>query len=292
MKFGVMFANSGPFATSEGAEAMARAAEDAGFESLWTVEHVVVPAGYESEYPYDKSGKMPGGDEIDIPDPFVWLAYVAGLTSEIELATGIVIANQRNPLITAKEVATLDRLSGGRMLYGVGVGWLEEEFRALGVPFERRGARLDEYLEATRALWAEPRASYHGEFVDFTDAISRPQPAGGSVPIHIGGHTEPAARRAGRLGDGFFPARGNDERLRELIAIAHATALEHGRDPEAIEITTGGAAAFAPDPVAALRELEAGVGVHRVVIPPLSFDPREIGAALGRFGDDVIAKVG
>jgi probable F420-dependent oxidoreductase len=291
MKFGIVFANSGPFATPEGAVAIATAAENAGFESLWTVEHVVVPHDYESAYPYDKSGKMPGGETTDIPDPLIWLAYVAAATSSIRLGTGILIATQRNPLITAKEVATLDRLSGGRVEFGVGVGWLEEEFAALGVPFEKRGKRLDDYIAAMRAVWSGEMASHHGEFADFDDVIMRPKPVQANVPIVIGGHSEPAARRAGRLGDGFFPARGSNQRLRELFDVMRKAAVDSDRDPDAIELTTGGTAAFAPDPVAALGELEE-MGVSRVVIPPLARDADSIREALAKFGEDVIAKVG
>lgn len=290
MKFGLMFANTGPFATAKGAKAVAVAAENAGFDSIWTVEHVVVPVGYESEYPYDKSGKMPGGETIDFPDPLVWLSYVAAATSTIKLATGILIVPQRNPVVLAKEVATLDKLSDGRLILGVGVGWLEEEFDALGVPFARRGHRLDEHVRTMRALWTEDEASYSGEFSSFDKVVSRPKPEQGSVPIVVGGHSEAAARRAGRLGDGFFPGKGSNEELRSLFDLMRKTALEHDRDPDAIEITTGGAAAFAPDPTEALGEL-ADMGVSRVVIPPLSFDPDGIGAALEQFGQNVIAKV-
>jgi probable F420-dependent oxidoreductase len=291
MKFGLMFANTGPYATAKGARAIATAAENAGFESVWTVEHVLVPIGYESEYPYDKSGKMPGGERTDIPDPLVWLSYVAACTTRIKLATGILIVPQRNPGVLAKEVATLDKLSDGRVVLGVGVGWLEEEFDALGVPFRQRGKRLDEYVRAMRELWASDDASYTGEFTSFQSVVSRPRPVNGAVPVVVGGHSEAAARRAGRLGDGFFPAKGSNEHLTALFEIMRATARENDRDPDAIEITTGGAAAFAPDPVAALNELEA-IGVSRVVIPPLAFDADAIGPALEQFGENVIAKVG
>ena len=126
MKFGISFANTGPFARPEGALALARAAEDAGFESLWTVEHVVVPAGYESPYPYSRSGKMAGGmEDFEIPDPLVWLSYLASATERIRLATGVVVLPMRNPLILAKQAASLDVLSNGRFLLGVGSGWLD-----------------------------------------------------------------------------------------------------------------------------------------------------------------------
>lgn len=286
MRFGVAFANVATFAEAEGARALAAAAEEAGFESLWTVEHVVVPSGYESTYPYSSSGRMPGPETSPIPDPLIWLAYVAAATTTVRLATGITLLPQRNPVITAKEVATLDRLSGGRVMLGVGAGWLQEEFDALGVPFERRGDRLDDYIGALRALWGQEKASYSGEFVDFTDCICMPQPAAGAVPIHIGGHTERAARRAGRLGDGFFPAGGKADLLARLLASMRTAAEEAGRDADAIEVTAGGA--LDVDGVKRLEDL----GVHRVVIPPMAYDVEGIRRQLGTFAEDVMAKVG
>jgi probable F420-dependent oxidoreductase len=285
VRFGIAFANTMGFATPEGARALASAAEDTGFESLWTVEHVVVPSGYESTYPYSKDGRMPGGEDSPIPDPLIWLAYVAGASSTITLATGIAILPQRNVVYTAKEIATLDQMSGGRVILGVGAGWLREEFDALGVPFENRGARLDEYIKALRVLWGDDKPTYHGEFVDFTEAICRPRPVAGQVPIVIGGHTERAARRAGELGDGFFPGRGRPERLRELIGVMRRAAEEAGRDPDEIEVSAAGA--YDPAGVEALREM----GVSRVMLPPLAVDAEGIRGALETFANDVIAKV-
>src|SRR5689334_20693406 len=212
MKFGLMFANAGPLGGPDMTVAVAQLCEELGFESLWTVEHVVVPSGYESEYPYSPDGRMPGGESVPIPDPLVWLAFVAGVTTRIRLATGILILPQRNPLVLAKELATLDLLSRGRMELGVGVGWLREEFDALGVPFERRGARTDEYVDVLRRVWREPETSYDGEFTRFAPVKSFPKPARpNGVPVHIGGHTDASARRAGRLGDGYFPGRTGDD---------------------------------------------------------------------------------
>jgi probable F420-dependent oxidoreductase len=287
MKFGVMFANVGPMAHAEGAVALAQSAEEAGFESLWTVEHTVVPAGYESAYPYSKDGRMPGPEDSEIPDPLVWLTYVGAHTSRIRLGTGILILPQRNPVILAKEVATLDRLTGGRVELGIGVGWLAEEFEAIGVPFEGRGKRADDHIEALRALWTQDRPTHDGPYVSFRDAISRPQPTQGSVPITVGGHSKAAARRAGRLGDGFFPGRGTHEELAELIDIVRATATEHGRDPDAIEITCGSPKVLGPDALDEVKALTA-LGVSRVVIPPLAFDPEGQRTAFARFADDVI----
>lgn len=292
MKFGVAFANTGRFATGEGAVAMATAAENAGIESVWTVEHVIIPEGYESEYPYDKSGKIQGPDTSAIPDPLIWLTYCAAVTTKLNLGTGILIVPQRNPLVLGKECATLDAMSGGRLLLGVGAGWLEEEFDAIGVPFADRGKRLDDHIHAMRALWSkdDDASTYHGEFTTFDRAYSFPKPAQASIPIVVGGHSKAAARRAGRLGDGFFPGKGSNEALKELFAVMRAAALEADRDPDAIEITAGSASVFGSDPVGAIRELE-DMGVSRVIIPPLSFRTAEIAGAFEQFAENVIAKV-
>lgn len=286
MHFGIAFANTGPFAQPTAAAEFARAAESAGFESVWTVEHVVVPVGYGSTYPYDPSGRMPGGESSPIPDPLVWLAFVAGATTSLRLATGILIVPQRNPLVLAKELATLDHLSGGRLELGIGVGWLAEEFDALGVPFERRGARTDEYVAAMRALWSGEPTTFRGDVVDFTDCVSLPRPAQPTVPVHVGGHTDVAARRAGRLGDGFFPGRGDHGELARLFDVVRASAEQHDRDPASVQLTTGGNGAVgsrALDEVAALADL----GVERVMVPSFLFwdDPE---AALHRYGESVI----
>ena len=148
MKFGMAFANVGPFVQPDEAVFLAQAAEEAGVESIWTVEHVAVPAGYQSQYPYSDSGKMPGPENSPIPDPLIWLSYVAAATKTIKLGTGILILPQRHPIYTAKEVATLDVLSKGRLILGIGIGWLEEEFKSLDIPFEERATRTDEACQA------------------------------------------------------------------------------------------------------------------------------------------------
>lgn len=287
MKFGISFVNAGPAARPDHARELARLAEANGFESLWTVEHVVVPRDYASSYPYAKDGRMPGGEETDIPDPLIWLTYVAAVTETIKLGTGILILPQRNPVILAKEVATLDVLSGGRTLLGVGVGWLAEEFAAIGVPFDERGARTDEYIEALRALWSGKDATYNGRFASFERAVSRPLPEQpGGPPIIVGGHSDAAARRAGRLADGFFPnGRGRDE-LARLISVMRAAADKAGRDPDSIEITAGGRPDL--DTVKAW----ADAGVSRFIIPPLGFDVDTLATQLPRFAEDVISKAG
>lgn len=282
MKIGIAYANAGPLSHPEAGATLARVAEASGFESLWTVEHVVVPEGYETPYPYSADGRMPGGEDVDIGDPLVWLAWVGAQTSRIKLATGILILPQRNPLILAKQVATLDRLTGGRVVLGVGIGWLREEFDALGVPFEQRAARTEEYIQALRAAWTQDSPTFDGRFTSFKGAKSNPKPAqAGGVPIVVGGHSEGAARRAGRFGDGFFPGSGSVEQISHLIGVMRKAAEEAGRDPDAIEVTCS--ARFDPEGIKRYEEL----GVSRVMVPPPGFDAATLEEQLPRLAESL-----
>jgi len=188
----------------------------------------------------------------------MWMSFVASATSRIKLGTGILILPQHNPVHAAKQIATLDHLARGRVLLGVGIGWLREEFVALGVPFEERGARIDEYIGAMRELWAAEKATFNGRFVSFKEIYCRPQPFNKSVPIIVGGHSEAAARRAGRLGDGFFPYAREQVKL---ITIAREEAGKAGRDSDKLEITTS-----LPSETAELETLQS-LGVRRVLVP-------------------------
>ena len=279
MRIGLSFANLGPLASAEGAAALGEACDAHGIESLWTVEHPVVPAIYDSEYPYDSSGKMPIPTEWPFPDPLVWLTWVAAHTKKVRLGTGVLILPLRNPVVLAKEIATLDAMSGGRVELGIGVGWLEEEFAALGVPFERRGERTDEYIEVLRALWSPGPTSAAGPIVRFDDMVSSPDPVQSSVPIVVGGHSHAAARRAGRLGDGFFPGRQDD--LAELVSTMRKTAREAGRDPDDIELT------FAGSKSAEKRRQLEDLGASRLVYGTPMVAPDEMNAALERLLDAV-----
>lgn len=284
MKFGLMFANI--FGQPDALTHLAQSAEAAGFESLWTVEHVVVPKGYESRYPYSPSGKMPGPESAPIPDPLLWLAFAAAVTERIKLGTGILILPQRHPAYVAKELATLDQLSRGRALFGIGIGWLREEFEALGVPFEERAPRTEESVRAIRSLWrgAEP---FEGRFYRWGPLESNPKPVQkGGVPVLVGGHVEGAARRAARIGDGFFPGTSDRELLAKLLAAMRDECAKHGRDPAEIELTVGARGELEAGEIEALEEL----GVSRIVIGPPGFDPEALRRGLSEFGERVIAK--
>ena len=239
MKFGLMSANLMGNVEGNAAGELARAAEEVGFHSIWAVEHAVVPVEYASTYPYDEGGRLfKGTSQLDHSDPLIWLAFAAATTTKIRLATGILILPQRTPLIAAKEIASLDRLSNGRLDLGIGVGWLREEFEALGVPFEARGARTDEYLAALRVLWSETEPEFHGEFVDFAPVYCQPKPTQSPIPILVGGHSDRAAKRAGELGDVFFPAERPVETLASLHSAAQHYAEQAGRDPSSVELWT------------------------------------------------------
>jgi probable F420-dependent oxidoreductase len=244
-----------------------RHAEDCGYESVGAVEHAVVASGYSSVYPYDSSGRMELADDLDIPDPLDLLAFLAGRTSRIGLATGVLVLPNHHPVVLAKRLATVDALSGGRLRLVVGMGWMREEIEACGADFDSRGRRGDEQLQVLRKLWAETGpegASHDGEFFRFERAMSYPKPVQkGGVPIHVGGHTKAAARRAGRYGDGLQPLGVAGDELRGLVALMREEAERNGRDPDALELTLGHAlSAVTPEKAERLADL----GADRLVL--------------------------
>jgi probable F420-dependent oxidoreductase len=204
MKIGYFSVGVGPTTNPQWLRTAATTAEKLGFATIWAPEHVVLVEEYKSRYPYT-TGDFPGPANAAIADPFPTLAYVAACTSKIRLATGICIVPEHNPMVLAKTIATVDRLSAGRFILGVGIGWLAEEFQALGIPFERRAQRTREYIEVMRKLWTEKHSSYRGEFVNFTNAFSNPKPANAKgVPVWFGGESGPALRRVAEYGDGWL----------------------------------------------------------------------------------------
>lgn len=242
---------------------LARHAEAAGVESLVVVEHVAVPVGYESRYPYSDTGRMPLPDDCELPDPLDLLAWLAARTERLRLGTGILVLPEHHPLQLAKRVATIDRLSGGRVFLGVGVGWMREELEAMGVDPSTRGARTDEGIEALRAVWGGDEVTFHGRWSRFDGVRSHPKPVQRPVPILVGGHSAGAARRAGRLGDGFFPlgldGAALDRRLEQVAAAARAA----GRDPASVPLTVGGPLG---DGAEAALEAARRRGAERVVL--------------------------
>ncbi len=285
MKVGLAFGSSIAIEGDESIE-LCRVAEDCGFESVWGGEHVILPDTITSKYPYTEDGKIPAEPDTPIPDPLIWLAYIAAAAPTLRLGTCILIVPQRNPLVLAKELATLDRLSAGRVELGLGVGWLKEDFEALGVPWERRGARNDEYIDAMRALWAGPHAEYHGEFVDFGPANCSPRPVNGTIPIIVGGDSEAALKRAIRIADGYFPGEGDADELGKLLDRLRQKAEANERDPASIEISAIFGAQMM-DPANGVEQM-AKVGVDRIMVPAFFFAGPEGIDNLRKFAEQVI----
>ena len=288
MKIGIVPINIGATAAPDKLAALARHAESAGVESLWTFEHVIVPVEYESKYPYHPSGKMAASPETPFVDPLIALTFVASQTSTIRLGTGVNILPQANPLLLAKQAASLDYLSGGRLLLGLGVGWLAEEFRAMSVPFERRGVRGNDYLAAMKKVWSGEVVDHESEFLSWHGFKSYPLPVQRPhPPLIIGGNSPAALRRVARFGDGWFAASSKPEDLTRGIAALREETEKAGRDPSRIEITTFWTqAAQGMESVQAYAE----AGAARLVAPlaTLGDDPSE---GIDRLAETVIGKV-
>jgi probable F420-dependent oxidoreductase len=205
MRIGLFAPLAAPFATADYLTALGSGAEERGFHSIWLAEHVVLFHEYRSQYPYSENGRIPARPENGILDLFTSLSFLAAVTSNIRLGTGICLVPQRNPVYTAKEAANVDFLSGGRLDLGVGVGWLAEEFRAVDTPFERRGARCRSYLEVIRRLWRDDPAEYKDEFYELPPCSMNPKPIQQPhPPIHFGGESDAALARVADLGQGWY----------------------------------------------------------------------------------------
>ena len=237
MKTGLFALGIGTGARPDTVLKTAETAERVGFSTLWVGEHAVLFDRQDSKYPYTPAGEFPLPGGADWLDPFITLTFASAVTKSIRLATGICLVPEHNPLILAKEVASLDRLARGRFALGVGIGWSAEEFAALGIPFERRAQRTREYIDVMRRLWSEDATTFHGEFVNFDSAKSFPKPSrGAELPIIFGGESVPALRRTAEYGNGWFgfnldpnEAIAKIKRLRELLG-------QNKRDPREIEI--------------------------------------------------------
>jgi probable F420-dependent oxidoreductase len=266
MRFGLAGLQAGRGCEPEGLAEIARLADSLGFESLWSPEHVVIPERVKSRYPFNAEGKLHNDPTVSRPNPLIWLAFAAAATSRIRLGTCILLLPLRNPVLLAKETATLDRLSGGRLILGVGIGWMREEFDILGSDWSDRGRRTEEYIGVLRALWQPGPRSFSGATISFEDVHCSPTPVGEGIPIVVSGTSDAAARRAGRLGDGYFPMAVTPERLRELIGIAKTEAERGGRSPDQLEVTYLGA------PNSAEIDAAGRAGVDRYIVMDRTVD--------------------
>lgn len=282
MKFGLIPVNIG-MDSAEQIIGLAQVAEGAGYESVWTFEHVIVPIDYQSKYPYDKSGKMGAEPETNFFDPLIVLTAIATHTKTLRLGTGVNILSQANPLYLAKQVASLDALSDGRFMLGVGIGWLQEEFSAMNVTFEKRGARFDDYVAAMRKVWSGEVVEHQSEFLNWTGFKSYPLPKQNPMPVVIGGIKGKIHDRIARHGNGWYAPITDVDELTGHLGKIKAKCEEMDRDFSEIEITCMWPGIGGKDAVKALED----VGVHRLVVPVMALGKDPI-AGIKRLAEEVI----
>ncbi len=238
MRIGLFVPFISPVAPPDYSQAVGRAAEERGFESLWVAEHVVLFDDYSSSYPYSEDGRIPAGGESGILEPFTSLAFLAAVTERIRLGTGVCLVPQRNPVYTAKEATVVDWLSGGRLDLGIGVGWLAEEFRALEVPFEHRGSRCRSYIEVMRTLWCDPVSEYKDEFYELPACRQYPKPVQSPhPPLHFGGESDAALRRVADLGQGWYGFNLELDEFASRLARLDELLAERGRSRSDVQIS-------------------------------------------------------
>ena len=288
MKFGIVPINVDVFAEPDMLVPFVQRAEALGYESVWTAEHVIIPKQYSSVYPYNPSGKVPFRSDAAIIDPLIALTYVAASTKRLRLGTGVNILPQMSPLYLAKWASSIDYLSQGRLMLGVGVGWLKEEFEAIGVPFAHRGKRADEYLQALKQVWTGEEVNYHGEFLNWKGFMMRPRPAQpGGIPLVIGGVTPAAIRRLVRYGDGWYVIGKDLDDYRAHMRAFHDECQRQGRNPSEIEITAyWNYYGEGRESLAVYKEL----GVHRLLVNMRALRDRDVTTAMERFGEEVVTK--
>jgi len=272
MKVGVLAPIGSPIATPEYIAILGTATEERGFASLWAPEHVVLFDEYASKYPYSDDGRLPVAPSDAGPlEPFTTLSFLAAHTKRLRLGTGVCLVPQRNPVYTAKEVAAVDWLSQGRIDFGVGVGWLAEEFAAVGIAFERRGARARAYIEVMKRLWCDDVSEYHGEFYDlppcrqYPKPIQRPHP-----PIHFGGESDAALRRAADIGQGWYGFNLEPDAAAERLRRLDALLTERGRSRSSLSISIS-----PPWRIPATMDLVhrfRDLGIDQLIVVVLGFD--------------------
>lgn len=287
MKIGLIPVNVG-VPNVEAMIGMAQLAEGLGFESVWTFEHAIVPNDYQSKYPYSPDGKMGTSPETNFVDPLIALTAVAVATKTLRLGTGVNILSQANPLYVAKQAASLDFVSNGRFELGVGIGWLKEEFVAAGTPFEKRGARFDDYVQAMRKVWTGDTVEHQSEFIDWSGFKSNPTPVQNPLPVVIGGTKGKAFERTARHGNGWFAPTASPEQLAPMLDQLDQACKDEGRDRSEIEVT----AMWFPNPsdLDVVKRYE-DMGVGRLVVPLPALGKGNPADNLKTFGENILSKL-
>ena len=286
MRLGVFLPFATPIADGPYLRAVGEAAENAGFDSLWVAEHVVLFDEYASKYPYSADGKIPAGGTSGILEPLGALTYLAACTSTIRLGTGICLVPQRNPVYTAKEVASLDWLSNGRVDFGVGVGWLAEEFQAVDVPFERRGERCVSYLEVMKRLWCDEVSAYKDEFYELPACRQYPKPVQKPhPPIHFGGESDAALKRVARIGQGWYGFNVDPDQLRERVKALEGFLAKQGRKRADVQVTIS---PYLKEMSPAKLEAYKRAGADQVILFAMARDAAGARARLAQIADEYL----
>jgi probable F420-dependent oxidoreductase len=283
VRVGLFLPSVSPIATPEFLTAYGEAAEEAGFDSIWMGEHVVFFDDYASSYPYSADGRItlpPGNGMLEM---FTTLSFLASATSKVRLGTGVCLVPQRNPVYTAKSVATLDWLSGGRLDFGVGIGWLREEFEVLNEPFEERAPRTREYMDVMRTLWRDDVSSYKGKYYDLPSCRMDPKPVqAGGPPVYFGGETDPALRRVAEIGDGWHGFNHTPDSAAASVECLEGFLKDAGRKLSEIDITVATYLQPAdPADLPAFRD----AGVDQIVLTGFAADPAGARDTIGALGD-------
>ncbi|HEY6418937.1 MAG TPA: LLM class F420-dependent oxidoreductase [Candidatus Binataceae bacterium] len=280
MKFALFGINNGLCAFPKTAATVARAAEQAGFESLWTGEHVILPD--------PQAPPSPVAPDFPMLDPTVALAFIAAHTTRIRLGTGIIILPQRNPVVLAKELASADVLSNGRLIFGIGIGYLKPEFEAIGAPFDHKGERSEEFLRAMIALWSMEKPEFSGRWVNFKGVNAMPRPVQKPHPeIVFGGHSPEAFSRAARLAKGWYGFALDLDGTAKCIEGLRAACAKHQRRFEDLEISVSPRVKIDRDTAKRFADL----GVHRLILLTRSPDEAGILAMVRETERDLIGKV-
>ncbi len=293
MQVGLNIPHVGRPATPDGIATFARTAEEAGFDTLWVADHVVLHRDGESgRYPYSESGAIGIRPTVNFLEPLATLMYVAGLTERIQLGTAVLVLPMREPVLHAKLMASLDFLSNGRFICGAGVGWWKEEFEVLGVPFGRRGKRMDECLTLLRALWTDEFVEFKGEFYQVDGWACNPKPVR-PIPIWLGGESKQQLRRVGRFADGWLATAKSRDTLFDDFALAQQAAQDAGRDPAAIQVGLLGAAPLGPGALEQAAETLMGLKESGVAVTTVAVDARspEYADTLREFGADYLPAI-
>ena len=285
MDIGLMIPVAAPYATREFIYELGSLAEECGFTSLWIGEHVVVPAEAGSEYPIGESGEMPSAVKYGELDPYTTLSYLAGITSKIRLGACTTIP-QRNPVYAAKEIANADWLSGGRIDFGVGIGWSKEEFEATGTPFPRRGARCNSYLRVIKELWEKEVSEYNDEFYQLSPSLLYPKPIQQPhVPIHILGDSTGSIKRTAEFGNGFLPLDKSPEEMAALLNSLDEYLEEKDRRREDIYVSV---CPYERDCDVELMKQYQDAGVNQVVLFKFVEEIGDLKKTIENFAESVV----